>query len=589
MTLARMKNEARKLELREEWEQAIELYLKALTSAEEKQSDQELPLYNRVGDLYIRLGRPEDAVGYYERAADRYADDGLYNNAIALCNKALRYAPRRTELLRKLGKFSAAQGFLTDARRWFLEYAETMFRQGSIDAAFEALEDFAGLSNDPGIRVLLARRLKLHGRGEQALRELARAYQLHRSAGDDAGAESVKTEALELDAEAEAVLEAAVVEDHWSGEAVEAGESGTEEEAGDEGTDEIAEGGPSAAAEGEPTGVAEADDPVVTEERLEGFESTHFDAAEEAPPEAGPASILDASEEESSEHPGDASSLPPLPTYDDAPAGAGMAEAEPLPGLEATSLGEPAAEVQAQIEEGRELARRGDVEGARAAYERAIELDPSNLEASFALDAVSEPDTSVPGEDDLPSGPSGPLPTLTDEPPASDYVDLGDWLGSLQPAGETRYFVEEQEPSGDEDRDFAELLQQLRTKIDENIEVEDAKSHYDLGLAFKDMGLTDEAIRQFQIALRSGDERLKIYEELGQCFLNKSQPNIAVRVLTRALQMTTHEEMELIGVYYYLGTAYEALGRTDEAKDAFERVVGLDVSFRDVMDRLSRL
>ena len=99
----------------------------------------DLPLYNRVGDLYLRLSKPNDAVRYYVQAADRYADAGLYNNAIALCNKAMRYVPQQLDLLRKLGQFSASQGFLTDARRYFLEYAEKKFAGGEVDgpAAFQ--------------------------------------------------------------------------------------------------------------------------------------------------------------------------------------------------------------------------------------------------------------------------------------------------------------------------------------------------------------------------------------------------------------------------------------------------------------------
>ena len=116
--LAKLKDDARKHEQKEEWEKAIEAYVAVLKTSEGAEAEAELPLYNRIGDLFVRLGRPIDAVTYYESAADHYAEAGFFNNAIALCNKALRYLPSRLELLRKLGQFSAAQGFITDARRW---------------------------------------------------------------------------------------------------------------------------------------------------------------------------------------------------------------------------------------------------------------------------------------------------------------------------------------------------------------------------------------------------------------------------------------------------------------------------------------
>jgi tetratricopeptide (TPR) repeat protein len=91
--ITRLKTQARLHEQREEWEKAAQLYLQALAAGEEAAEDQDLSLYNRVGDLYLRLRRPNEAIQYFQEAADRYAAAGLYNNAIALCHKALRQAP----------------------------------------------------------------------------------------------------------------------------------------------------------------------------------------------------------------------------------------------------------------------------------------------------------------------------------------------------------------------------------------------------------------------------------------------------------------------------------------------------------------
>ena len=202
-SVTKLKDQARKHEQKEEWQKAIDAYLQVLQSGDEGDAEIELPLFNRIGDLFIRLGKPEDAVSYYEQAADRYAEAGLYNNAIALCNKALRYLPDRVEVLRKLGEFSASQGFLTDARRWFLEYAEKMSKAGQVDAAFEALEQFAETSEDPAVRELLADRLAAHDRTEEAVAELQKAYAMRLAAGESDEADTLKARILELDPDAE--------------------------------------------------------------------------------------------------------------------------------------------------------------------------------------------------------------------------------------------------------------------------------------------------------------------------------------------------------------------------------------------------
>src|SRR5688572_1472090 len=194
--VAKLKDEARKYEQKEEWEKAVDAYLQVLKSAEGGDNEADLPLYNRIGDLMVRLGKSADAVTYYEQAADQYAEAGLYNNAIALCNKALRYVPNRLELIRKLGQFSAAQGFLTDARRWYLEYAERQLKAGQLDDAFKSLEDFATVHEDAEIRELLGRQLKAHHRIDGAVAALKRAHSLRTQAGELDDAERLKAEIL---------------------------------------------------------------------------------------------------------------------------------------------------------------------------------------------------------------------------------------------------------------------------------------------------------------------------------------------------------------------------------------------------------
>jgi tetratricopeptide (TPR) repeat protein len=149
--------------------------------------------------------------------------------------------------------------------------------------------------------------------------------------------------------------------------------------------------------------------------------------------------------------------------------------------------------------------------------------------------------------------------------------------------------VEAPEPSGDEDRDFLEMLSEFKSKVSEHLGEEDAESRYDLGLAFKEMGLLDEAIAQFQVALRGMESRLKVYEELGDCFVLKGDYSVALKILQGALRLADDGSAELIGVHYKLGRSYEELGRVAEARDAYERVIALDLEFRDASSRLARL
>jgi tetratricopeptide (TPR) repeat protein len=149
--------------------------------------------------------------------------------------------------------------------------------------------------------------------------------------------------------------------------------------------------------------------------------------------------------------------------------------------------------------------------------------------------------------------------------------------------------VEEHAPTGDEAADFADMLKRFKRGIAENVEEEDYQSHYDLGVAFKEMGLLDEAIGEFQKALRGAEDRVRTFEALGQCFLERSQFDVAVAILERAVSDGRTPDEQLVGVLYLLGYASEALDRYDAALGYYQRVFSVDIQFRDVAERIRTL
>ena len=144
-------------------------------------------------------------------------------------------------------------------------------------------------------------------------------------------------------------------------------------------------------------------------------------------------------------------------------------------------------------------------------------------------------------------------------------------------------------PSGDEQADFNDMLRRFKQGVAENVEEEDYASHYDLGVAFKEMGLIDEAIAQFQKALRGDSHRVRSYESLGQCFVEKGQLQVAVTLLERSLETTRADDQQLVGVLYLLGYASEVMARHADALGYYQRVFAVDIEFRDVAQRVAAM
>ena len=97
------------------------------------------------------------------------------------------------------------------------------------------------------------------------------------------------------------------------------------------------------------------------------------------------------------------------------------------------------------------------------------------------------------------------------------------------------------------------------------------------------------ALAEYQQALRASADHLPTYELLGQTFLEKSEPEAALRSLTRALDAPYEVEDELMGIHYYLGMTYEAVGNKDQTLEFYDRVFSLDINFADVTERLRAL
>jgi tetratricopeptide (TPR) repeat protein len=242
------------------------------------------------------------------------------------------------------------------------------------------------------------------------------------------------------------------------------------------------------------------------------------------------------------------------------------------------------------------LFRAGQMDKSRAIYHRVIDLAPDDARAKAALENFADAEPTPPRPR---ARVTGAVPRVPAPPPArvskpsplpdAEFVNLGDWLRDDDAPKDTRMVVEEKEPTGDEDADFQDMLRKFKQGISENVEEEDHQSHYDLGVAYKEMGLLDEAIAEFQKALRAPSNRVPTYEALGQCFMEKGQVPMASTILSRALHEKGVSEDQLVGVLYLLGQCAEQRGQLEQAVEYYQRVFVIDIQFKDVGERLTAL
>ena len=144
--------------------------------------------------------------------------------------------------------------------------------------------------------------------------------------------------------------------------------------------------------------------------------------------------------------------------------------------------------------------------------------------------------------------------------------------------------------------ELAEVFQEFRSELGElGEEDEDLETHYNLGIAYREMGLLDEAIGEFQKVAKAVQKgkpfryTMNCSTMLGLSFMDKGEPNIAALWYQRALEVPGLEHETILALRYDLGLALEAGGDSSAALDCFRQVYAANIEYRDVADRISTL
>jgi pilus assembly protein FimV len=293
---------------------------------------------------------------------------------------------------------------------------------------------------------------------------------------------------------------------------------------------------------------------------------------------------------------------------------ASHAEEQLLPDEELTALPVPPhAEVAA---EGVEPA----LEVPQAAIPETPVPEPEfEVEQDFEL--VLEPEAVVPLHEMMASPPP-PIPAAKNEPekaakPANGHTFSSDQflsdlaaeidhlgMGELTPPPDRapEHLADEQavankaKEAAGEPGPLREVFEEFRAELGEmGAEDEDLETHYNLGVAFREMGLLEEAIGEFQKVAKASD-RGKAFRYAMQCstllglaFMEKGQPSIAAIWYERALLTPGIDSESKLALRYDLGVAQESAGDMDAALKSFSQVYAVNIDYRDVAERIASL
>jgi tetratricopeptide (TPR) repeat protein len=193
------------------------------------------------------------------------------------------------------------------------------------------------------------------------------------------------------------------------------------------------------------------------------------------------------------------------------------------------------------------------------------------------------------GESGAPSAPEAPA--VDEENLFSDeqkFFNLAEELekdlGDEAPAEESS---EINTPQGEVS--LEEIFREFKKGVEQQLSAEDYETHYNLGIAYKEMGLVDEAIGEFQLASKDAGRAVECCSMLGHCFLEKGMPQLAIKWFRKGLEAPGIADLATAGMLYDLAQVYQDTGDTDSAYRTFQEVYGLNANYRDVVRRVKEL
>jgi tetratricopeptide (TPR) repeat protein len=258
-----------------------------------------------------------------------------------------------------------------------------------------------------------------------------------------------------------------------------------------------------------------------------------------------------------------------------ADASAGFAAQAPDPMRESRSH-----EIEDALDEVDFYASRGLYDDARAILTEQLSLHPKH---PLLRERLAELDSQEQGA----RGGSG-----TREVPRNQQVDrsfdIAASLDAIENLDTASGLPPEFNEAG-EQVDVEEVFAKFKEGVAKQVSVDDAQSHYDLGVAYKEMGLIDDAIREFDVAARDTKRECVCRSMIGMIQVERGRMNEAIEAFLLGLRapMKTPEQETVL--CYEIGAAYEGTKRIKEALSFFQKVARRDPSYRDVGDRIARL
>ncbi len=249
---------------------------------------------------------------------------------------------------------------------------------------------------------------------------------------------------------------------------------------------------------------------------------------------------------------------------------------------EAVASARPPGELEEALEEADFFASRGLYDDARAILHEQLSLHPNHMllkERLTELDSQEQGARGGSGTREVPRGSSAPVDRSFDIAASLDAIENLDTVNGLPVALD----------EATKQIDVEEVFAKFKEGVAAQVSADDTQSHYDLGVAYREMGLFEDAIREFDIAAADPKRECVCRSMIGMILKDLGRTSEAIEAFLQALHAPSKTPDQETSLCYDIGTSHESLRRTKDALTYFQKVMRRDSNFRDVQERVRRL
>ncbi len=235
------------------------------------------------------------------------------------------------------------------------------------------------------------------------------------------------------------------------------------------------------------------------------------------------------------------------------------------------------------LDEAEFFAARGLFDDAKNILLEQLSRTPNH---KLVLERLSEIEAQLPSSNDSQTKERS---RLSDRAKTEEDFDVDQSLNALDAIPESFAVSSRQTLSSTQDIDVDQVFEKFKAGVKAQVAENDSATHYDLGVAYKEMGLLPDAVGEFEIAGRDPSRECMCFAMIGLIYLEQNQLDRAAEAYVRALsaaQKTVEQEMSL---YYDLGNVYEMKGKNQDALYYFQKIARRDPGYRDVSERIEHL